>query len=400
MTIPGHQAGAAGQGTPINLLLVDDEPWVADAIRSMLAGESDITFHYCQDPHQAVQAASRLAPTVVLLDLVLADMDGLTLVRLFRAIPALRDVPLIVLSSKEESTVKARAFSLGANDYLVKVPNRVELLARIRYHSRSYLHLQERNAAHAALVESQRQLAAELSRAAAYVQSLLPPPLLRGPLLVDWRLVPSSTLGGDSLGYHWIDEDHCALYLLDASGHGVGPALLSVSALNMIKSQSLPETDFTSPAAVLVALNETFQMSQQDNLYFTIWYGVFRRSTGTLCYAGAGHPPPLLFAGGEPARELRTDNPFIGVKPGIRYSAASVAVRAPATLYVFSDGVFEVQSPGGAQYGYQRLKGDLTLFAGRSAASLDELYRRDLQLRGGDALDDDFTILRVVFAQP
>lgn len=384
---------------PITLLLVDDEPWVADAIRSMLAGEQDIILHYCQDPRQAAQLACKLAPTVMLLDLVLPDMDGLALVRLFRAIPALQDVPLLVLSAKEEAAVKAQAFALGANDYLIKLPNKVELLARIRYHARSYFHLLERNAAHAALVESQQQLAAELSRAAAYVLSLLPAPIERGPVRTAWRCHPSSLLGGDSLGYHWIDASHFAIYLLDASGHGIGPALLSVSALNMIKSQALPETDFTAPAEVLCSLNEAFQMQRQDNLYFTIWYGVFQRETGILRYAGAGHPSPLLFCRGEAVRELRSENVLIGVQPQTHYQGDAVTIRAPAALYLFSDGVFEIRKTDGSIFGYQGLKEYLSLPPAGNASELDDLYRTGLRLRQAEALEDDFTILKITFPE-
>ena len=99
-----------------------------------------------------------------------------------------------------------------------------------------------------------------------------------GPVRVDWRFVPSTQLGGDSFGYHWIDGDHFAVYLLDVSGHGVGASLLSVSALNVLRSQSLHNTDFRDPAQVLERLNATFKMEQQDNRYFTIWYGVYSKS--------------------------------------------------------------------------------------------------------------------------
>jgi sigma-B regulation protein RsbU (phosphoserine phosphatase) len=393
--------GAPGlQGVPVTVLLVDDEPWVADAVRSMLAGEDDIQLHYCRNPREAAQTACRLSPAVILLDLVLGDVDGLTLVRLFRAIPALRDVPLLVLSAKEEATVKAQAFLLGANDYLVKLPNKAELLARIRYHARSYFHLVERNAVHAALQESQRELAAELSRAAAYVHSLLPAPIAEGPVLVDWLFHPSSTLGGDSLGYHWVDPSHFAIYLIDASGHGIGSALLSVSALNMIKSQSLPHTDFTSPEAVLASLNDTFQMKNQDNLYFTIWYGVYDLEGRVLRFAGAGHPAPLLCRRDGAPQELLTENLFIGVQPGASYAGGSAEIREGDVLYLFTDGVYEITSPDGSLFGYRGLTGYLSGLPCDAPASLDDLYALGLRLRRSEALEDDFTVLRITFPAP
>ena len=73
------------------------------------------------------------------------EIEGLTLVKFFRAHPGLKDIPVIVLSSKEEAVTKAEAFVAGANDYMVKLPDSVGLIARIRYHSRGYINLLERN---------------------------------------------------------------------------------------------------------------------------------------------------------------------------------------------------------------------------------------------------------------
>src|SRR5579864_8153898 len=203
---------------------------------------------------------------------------------------------MIVLSSKEEPIIKAQAFALGANDYLVKLPDKVELIARIRYHSRGYLNLLERDEAYRKLEESQHQLAEEIAQAARYVQSLLPA-RLEGDVRIDWRFVPSTQLGGDMFGYHWLDSDHLALYLLDVSGHGVGSSLLAVSVNNLLASQSLPNTDCRDPGKVLARLNDIFPMEKQNGKYFTIWYGVFNRVRRTLTYSNGGHPAALLHTG-------------------------------------------------------------------------------------------------------
>ena len=142
----------------ITVLLVDDQAMIGEAVRRMLTTEQDIDFYDCQDPTQAIKMANKVFPTVILQDLVMPEMDGLLLVRYFRANQATREVPLIVLSSKEEPIIKAEAFALGANDYMVKLPDRLEVLARVRYHSRGYINLLERNEAYKALLESQRQL--------------------------------------------------------------------------------------------------------------------------------------------------------------------------------------------------------------------------------------------------
>src|SRR6185295_13661393 len=150
-----------------------------------------------------VELASKLAPTVILQDLVMPEIDGLTLLKFFRANAATRGIPMIVLSSKEEPAVKAQAFGLGANDYLVKLPDRIELIARIRHHSQGYIAQLERNEAYRKLAESERVLAEEMAQAAQYVRTLLPAPLVKSPIRIGWTFVPSTQLGGDVFGYHW-----------------------------------------------------------------------------------------------------------------------------------------------------------------------------------------------------
>ena len=227
----------------VTVLLVDDQAIVGESIRRMLADQSDIAFHFCQEPSKAIATANEVHPTVILQDLVMPDVDGLQLVKFFRVNKATRETPMIVLSSKEDPAIKAQAFALGANDYLVKWPDKLEILARIRYHSRGYINLLERNEAYQQLAESQRQLAEEVAQAARYVRSLLPTPLAGNPA-IEWRFVPSTQLGGDMFGYHWLDDNRLAIYLLDVSGHGVGSSLLAVSASNLLAAHSLPGGGF------------------------------------------------------------------------------------------------------------------------------------------------------------
>ncbi|MCL7489244.1 MAG: diguanylate cyclase [Desulfobulbaceae bacterium] len=143
----------------ITVFLVDDQAMIAEAVRRALA-EEDLDFYYCQDPTEAVKKALELEPTIILQDLVMPEIDGLTMVRFYRANPTLAQVPIIVLSTKEEPEIKSKAFEYGANDYLVKLPDKVELIARIRYHSRAYINQMERDEAFRALEKSQKELAA------------------------------------------------------------------------------------------------------------------------------------------------------------------------------------------------------------------------------------------------
>jgi two-component system chemotaxis family response regulator WspR len=142
------------------VLLVDDQLMIGESLRRSLADEPNIVFHFCSESGAAIKTAGLLDPTVILQDLVMPGVDGLTLVREYRALEATRNTPIIVLSTREDATTKSDAFAAGANDYIVKFPDKIELIARIRYHSQAYLSQRQRDAAYAALHESQRQLMA------------------------------------------------------------------------------------------------------------------------------------------------------------------------------------------------------------------------------------------------
>lgn len=146
----------SGKMTTFNVLLIDDQPIVAEAVRRLIDG--GVPLKYCSDPTKAVQVAVESAPTVILLDLVMPDVDGLTLMKFIRAHPKLSKIPVILLSTREDPEDKARAFEAGANDYLIKLPHRVELMARLQYHSQGYVRMVQRDQALNALRESQKQL--------------------------------------------------------------------------------------------------------------------------------------------------------------------------------------------------------------------------------------------------
>jgi sigma-B regulation protein RsbU (phosphoserine phosphatase) len=384
----------------VTVLLIDDQAMVGEAVRRMLASEADIDYHYCSDATAALDVAAQVSPTVVLLDLVMPELDGLTLLKFMRANPGTRDVPVIVLSSKEEAVTKAEAFGLGANDYLVKLPDPVELIARVRHHSAGHIAQIERNEAFAALERSQQTLARELAKAAAYVRSLLPDPIT-GAVSTSWRFIPSVQLGGDAFGYHWLDDDRFALYLLDVSGHGVKSALLSMTAMSTLRMRTLPEVDFGDPGAVLGGLNGAFQMDLFEGMYFTIWYGVFDRRSRRMVHASAGHPPAILVtaAGGETGSQMIGEPGFtIGMLPGISFENAETPIPPGSNLFVFSDGAYEITKPNEEMWSIDGLAEYLRGFdPARGQVALDGVEAKIREIRGVPDFEDDVSVLQVRF---
>ena len=385
-------------GTIDRVLLVDDQAIVGEAVRRMIATQGDCEYRAVNDPAKAIAIAEEFRPTVILQDIEMPGMNGLDLVVQYRAHDATREVPVIMLTGKEDPAVKAEAFSRGASDYLVKLPHPVELVARIRHHSRGYRMQLERNAAFSALEASEAHMKAEINRAATYVRSLLDPPM-EGAVHADWRFVPCEALGGDVFGFHWIDEDHLAMYVIDVSGHGVGPALMGVSAMNLIKSGSLERAQVLDPTRTLQALNAAFPMARHDGMYFTIWYGVWSPSSRRLRLASAGHPAALLAtpAGAERKVErLRGPGMILGGMSGTVYRTIERTLPAGAQLYVVSDGTFEITLPSGEMWPVADFERHFTAPpAGTAAEDLAALLARARALRGATMLDDDFSIMRL-----
>lgn len=250
----------------------------------------------------------------------------------------------------------------------------------------------------AELSEANIRMGADLEAGARYVESLIPAPI-SGSIATQWRYIPSANLGGDSFGYHWIDDDNFALYLLDATGHGIDSALLAIAAMNVVRSGNLVNTDMRHPGQVLHALNLAFPSEQHGGKLFTIWYGVYCRSRGQLSWSGGGHPPALLVHDDEDKADeiLDSTGPIIGALPEAGFDYRQTHIHGPAHLYVYSDGVHEVKLRTGERWTYRELIDFLANASMQPGSTLDALVDHVRTLSGTDHFEDDFSILQTVF---
>jgi sigma-B regulation protein RsbU (phosphoserine phosphatase) len=249
----------------------------------------------------------------------------------------------------------------------------------------------------AELMRAHELLHRDLEEAAGYLRSQLPAPMSQ-PFAVDWRFVPSMALGGDALGYHWVDPDHFALYLLDICGHGIGPSLMSAAVLHLLQGASLRDVDFRDPGQVLAALNDRYQMKGDHDLFFTLWYGVYRPAARQLDYACGGHPPAVMVDdSSQHVQLLKAKGAAVGVMPGAAFARETVAVPDGSRFYVFSDGAFEVERPDGSMMRLEELVEFVRRPANGGTCDLDLLFEHLIKTRGGPALEDDFSIIRCAF---
>lgn len=380
------------------ILVIDDDPTIRLVLTKALQKQGyNVTV--AKNGQEGIEQAQQLRPALIICDWMMPQMDGLEVCRWVKKNPELSTTFFILLTARGEIEDRIIGLDTGADEFLPKPIEINELNARVRAGLRIYQLNQD-------LRLSKQILEADLADAADYVSSLLPPPLKNEKVTIDARFIPSKQLGGDCYDYNWLDSEHLAIYLLDVAGHGVGPALLSVSVLNVLRSRSLPNTDFSQPNQVLNALNQYFQINnnqrqQYVDKYFTIWYGVYNIINRQLVYASAGHPPAVLISGKTPnniqAQKLKTPGLPIGMFAEAEYVSASSQIEVSSTLYIFSDGVYEINQPDGNLWTLDGFIEILCHYRRNQKANLENLlaYLRTVGVK--DTFDDDLSLLQIDF---
>ncbi len=258
---------------------------------------------------------------------------------------------------------------------------------RLRYHRRAQDESRDADA-----------MDEELREAGKYVASILPRPLDEGQVRANWFYRPSTRIGGDAFGYQMLDGRHFSLFLLDVSGHGTGAAMHAMTVAQVLRERVLPNVDFLDPAAVVGGLNSRFQMDRNNNLFFTIWYGVYDTVERVMAFASGGHHAAYLLPaqpGAWAPLPLETHNPVVGMLPDAEIASAEVEVPIGSTLHLFSDGVFEVTKRDGGELSLEDIVAMLpeTMDADGGPDEPRRLYDRVRAIARPGPLDDDFSVL-------
>ena len=346
--------------SPIVVLLIDDQPTIGEAIRRMLATESDIIFHYCRDPTETLKMAREVQPTVILQDLVMPDIEGLMLVRFLRAKDApTHDIPLIVLSSKEEPLIKAEAFQLGANDYLVKLPDKVELIARIRYHSIAYNNLLKRKEAEEKLKEENLRLSAEIEITRRLQQMILPKSeeleQIEG-LDIAGFMEPATDVGGDY--YDILNQNgRVKIGIGDVTGHGLESGVVMIMVQTAIRT--LMTQNEADPLKFLSVINRTiFDNVERINSDKNLTLSLLDYEDNCLRLSGQHESLIVVRKGGEVEIVDTIDLGFpVGLEEDISdfLGETEILLNPGDVVVLYTDGITEAENPIGEMYGLERL---------------------------------------------
>ena len=374
------------------ILIIDDDSTTQLLLeRTLIVQGYDITL--ASDGEEGLIKAKAICPALIICDWIMPRKNGLEVCSQIKSTPELSTTFFILLTSLDSVEDRVKGLDAGADDFLCKPIEMYELQARVRAGLR--LHQLSKD------LQNQKQiLEDELAEAAEYVSTILPAPLNHPSLSIDACFIPSRQLGGDSFDYFWLDDRHLVFYLLDVSGHGLRASLPSLAVINLLRSRSLSSVDYYQPNTVLNGLNQTFQMSDRNDKYFTIWYGVYDLQNRSLTYSSAGHPPAILLASTSHSTEQRLKTPGvpIGMFPNIKYINASCQVAENSSLYVFSDGIYEVEPLENSHWGLDRLINLLKKYQRTPERDLKRLMQYVRTWHPNFQFEDDLSILQIDFS--
>lgn len=366
------------------VLIVDDAKTNLDILVEGLKGDHKLSL--AVNGEMALQAATRNPPDLVLLDIMMPGMDGYEVCRRLREMPETAEVPIMFLSSLEEVQNKTRGFEVGANDYLTKPFEMLEVKARVR----SLLKAKAYNDA------VKEQLAAELRVAREIQMGMLPHDFseFERTYGVEFGAVlePTREVGGDLYGVCGSDSARLMVFLGDVSGKGIPASLFMVRAISLAR---LLAREISEPERILARLNDELAADNPSGMFVTFLCAVFESASRRLTLSNAGHCLPLLLPrDGPPDWVCRQLGTALGFEPGLEFQRMELTLREGDALVFYTDGVTEAFNREEVMYGEDRLLADAASCTGQEARAISAgLLAKVRGFAHGAPQSDDIAIL-------
>jgi sigma-B regulation protein RsbU (phosphoserine phosphatase) len=369
------------------VLLVDDAPANIQIANSILKDIYKIRI--ATSGVKALELAKVTPlPDLILLDVMMPEMDGYEVCTQLKLNPATREIPVIFLTGQTEVEDETRGFDVGAVDYIHKPFSPAVVKARV------HTHLVLRGIREQ-LAQQLLTIQKELETARQIQLSILPSeiPKIEG-LDIAARYVPMTSVAGDFYDFIVVDKNHIGILVADVSGHGM-PAALIASMLKIALSAQV--ANVADPAQVLLGLNQALCGKFQHH-FVTAAYLYLDMQKQTLTYAGAGHPPLLLWGGSEGVRSVEENGLFLGKFSFATYTSVELPIKAGDRILLYTDGIPETTNPEGIEFGAECFKQFLEKDQSVSADHFADLLIEEMSrwsARGVEDMDDDITIVAI-----
>jgi sigma-B regulation protein RsbU (phosphoserine phosphatase) len=371
------------------VLIVDDVKANVDVLVQAL--RNDYKLSVALDGASALRSVEKNPPDLVLLDIMMPGIDGYEVCRRLRESEQTRDIPVMFLTSLEDVQNKARGFEIGANDYLTKPFEILEVKARVRSLVRAK--------AYADAVREAREM--ELSIAREIQMGILPSDLSSCTtgtgLDIHAVLEPAQQVGGDLYDVLRLGDDRVVVLLGDVSGKGIPASLFMAVTMTLVRSMA---RQYEHAEDILRHVSDELVTQNPRKMFVTMGCLVFDLKSRRVTCANAGHNSVVLLRNGEPPRFVFPATGMVaGLFPGNPVSGESLGLEAQDTLVLFSDGVTEAFSKDEELFGNERLLGQLAEEPGQNACeTVSSILRAVRKHAAGAAQSDDISIVAVRYS--
>ncbi len=323
-----------------SVLIVDDEPINLYVLESHLEKEGYKVLQAVNGYEAQDICNSERRPDILLLDVMMPGIDGFEVVRNLRKKYSLHELPIILLTAKNTMLDVQEGFDAGANDFLNKPFDRIELLSRVN----TLITLKR------SVSENQKHITIqhELAIARKLQKSLLPAskPDMAG-IEMEARYIPMTYLGGDYYDYHISRENQLGVIIADVTGHGVAAAMIA----SMLKTAfQVQRQNFSRPAYVLEQINKIMY----GNELLTATYIVIDLNENILRVANAGHPHLYVAKKDGQIISLNPKGKLIGFFPEIKCEEIWHPIETGDRIILYTDGLVEATDIFGEPLGDEK----------------------------------------------
>ncbi len=380
----------------IKILSVDDEVDLELLLtqyfrRKIRKGEYEFFF-----AHNGLEALQVLLQhpdiDIILSDINMPEMDGLTMLTKINEMrnPALK---CIMVSAYGDMDNIRQAMNSGAFDFATKPIDLDDLQRTIDKAIEQITYIRSAQKEHKQLVDIQ----GDLSVAREIQKAILPRHFVlnmpdEGGVDIFASMNAAKDVGGDFYDFFRIDDERFGFTIADVSGKGVPAAIFMAVSRTLIKAtglQGIPSNE------CMRLSNDMLSAESVDNMFVTVFYGVYNAKTGVIDFTNAGHNPPYVMHNDGSVEALPVaGNIVLGAFEGLPFTAGQVTLQPGESLFMFTDGVTEAENIDHNQFGEALLEEELRNLKGAQPEEVVNTINQKVKDFAGDApQSDDITQL-------
>jgi serine phosphatase RsbU (regulator of sigma subunit) len=324
-------------------------------------------------------------PDLILLDIMMPKMDGISVCRLIKSDASLPFIPIIMVTAKAESKDIVAGLDAGGDEYLTKPVEHGALVSRVK----SMLRIKT---LHDKVHEQSAQLKLQLETATK-IQSLFWPkmPELEPGSHIWGTSVPAAYVGGDFYDVIPLSDGSILAYVADVCDKGVPAALIMAAVSTKIRSEAQQESEVEK--LIERINNSTYQLLSEEGFFITIVLTRYWPASGKMQILLGGHLPPFWINERGIRKMQASSNISLGATPDARYEKSELLISPGESVLFYSDGVIEARNENMELLGRGRLVDFLNDLKGPPRGKCLLEFVRGWQ--GNEAISDDITILEI-----